>query len=113
MKETRRIKSFDPKSGDVVDQVNYLLTSPLASILSHPTFEEDPLIQRGIFLNSKNDPSQHAAIPGFNLNTPFTGLIVFFVGVASITLSPPAFYGEWNTVRSDPSMSARVLQLPS
>jgi hypothetical protein len=61
-------------------------------------FEEDPLFHGGVLLYSKNNPSQHAAILGFNLNTPFAGLIVFFIRITSITLLPPAFYGKGNTV---------------
>jgi hypothetical protein len=64
-------------------------------------------------LYSKKNPSQYAAILGFDLNTPFAGLIVFLIGIPSITLLPPAFYGKGNTVRSDPSIPTRVFQLPS
>jgi hypothetical protein len=62
---------------------------------------------------SKNNPPQYAAILGFDVNAPFAGLIVFLIGITSITLLPPAFYGKRDTVRSDPSIPTRVFQLPS
>jgi hypothetical protein len=83
------------------------------SAFLHPTFEEDQFSYRGVFLNLKNNPSQHAAILCFNLNPPFARLIVLFISITSITLVPPAFYGKGNAVRCDPSIPARVLQLPS
>jgi hypothetical protein len=103
--------SYSPPSAEKSEGIPIWEAIPI--LFLHPTFEEDPLFQRGVFLNSKNHPSQYAAVLGFNLNTPFAGLIVFFVGITSVTLFPPAFYREWNTVRSDPSIPTRVFQLPS
>jgi hypothetical protein len=46
----------------------------------------------------KNNPSQHAAVLGFDLDPPFARLIVFFISIPPIALVPPALYGKWNTV---------------